>query len=55
MIISNSMVAIGLAYRNLNMSFKNRRSELSSVSISVILATYMAYKDFFNERKQLKI
>ena len=124
MIISNSMVAIGLAYRNLNTSFKNRRSEvevklslgsdikdaskgiiresikmaiiptidsaktlgivslpgmmtglilggaspliaikfqimvtfmiLSSVSISVIMATYMAYKDFFNDRKQLK-
>ncbi|MGL4913051.1 MAG: ABC transporter permease [Romboutsia sp.] len=124
MIISNSMVAIGLAYRNLNTSFKNRRSEvevklslgsdikdaskgiiresikiaiiptidsaktlgivslpgmmtglilggaspliaikfqimvtfmiLSSVSISVIMATYMAYNDFFNNRKQLK-
>jgi putative ABC transport system permease protein len=124
MIVSNSMVAIGLAYRNLNTSFKNRRNEvevklslgsdindaakeiikdsvkmaiiptidsaktlgivslpgmmtglilggvspiiaikfqimvtfmiLSSVSIAVIIAVYLAYKDFFNQRKQLK-
>lgn len=124
MIVSNSMVAIGLAYRNLNTSFKNRRNEvevklslgsdindaskkiikdsvkmaiiptidsaktlgivslpgmmtglilggvspiiaikfqimvtfmiLSSVSIAVIIAVYLAYRDFFNQRKQLK-
>ncbi|MGL5087448.1 MAG: ABC transporter permease [Clostridium sp.] len=124
MVVSNSMVAIGLAYKNLNDSFKNRRAEvevklslgadikvaskdiirdsikismiptidsaktlgivalpgmmtglilagtspllaikfqimvtfmiLSSSSISTMIATYMAYKDFFNERKQLK-
>lgn len=125
MIVSNSMVAIGLSYRNLNTSFKNRRAEvevklslgadikesskdiiresiklaiiptidsaktlgivslpgmmtglilggvppmeaikfqimvtfmiLSSASISTLIATYLCYKDFFNNRKQLKI
>lgn len=125
MVISNSMVAIGLSYRNLNNNFKNKREEvevklslgadikeaskeilrdsikiaiiptidsaktlgivslpgmmtglilggtspliaikfqimvtfmiLSSSSISTMLATYICYKDFFNERKQLKI
>ncbi len=28
---------------------------LSATSISTIIATYLCYKDFFNERKQLKI
>ena len=125
MIISNSMIAIGLSYRNLNSSFKNKREEvevklslgadvkeaskgilrdsvkvaiiptidsaktlgivslpgmmtglilagvaplmaikfqimvtfmlLSASSIATIIATYLCYKDFFNERKQLKI
>lgn len=125
MIISNSMVAIGLSYRNLNNSFKNRKSEvevklslgsdildaskdiiresiktsilptidsaktlgivslpgmmtglilggvsplvaikfqimvtfmiLASTSVSSIIATYISYRYFFNERKQLKI
>ncbi|MDQ0151312.1 ABC transporter permease [Eubacterium multiforme] len=125
MIISNSMIAIGLSYRNLNSSFKNKREEvevklslgadvkeasksilrdsvkvaiiptidsaktlgivslpgmmtglilagvaplmaikfqimvtfmlLSASSISTIIATYLCYKDFFNERKQLNI
>lgn len=125
MVVSNSMVAIGLSYRNLNNSFKNRRSEvevklslgadireassevlresikiailptidsaktlgivslpgmmtglilagasplmaikfqimvtfmiLSSSSISTMMATYLSYKSFFNERKQFKI
>lgn len=124
MVVSNSMVAIGLSYRNLNNAFVNRRSEvevklslgadikeaskeiiresiklaiiptidsaktlgivslpgmmtglilggaspliaikfqimvtfmmLSASSISTIIATYLAYKRFFNERKQLK-
>ncbi|MDK2564983.1 ABC transporter permease [Romboutsia sedimentorum] len=27
---------------------------LSSVSIAVIIAAYLAYRDFFNQRKQLK-
>lgn len=124
MVVSNAMVAIGLSYRNLNTSFKNRRGEvevklslgadinvaakdiirdsikismlptidsakalgivalpgmmtglilagesplmaikfqimvtfmiLSSSSIATMIATYMSYKDFFNERKQLK-
>lgn len=123
MIVSNSMVAIGLSYRNLNTSFKNRRGEvevklslgadineaskdiirdsikismiptidsakalgivalpgmmtglilagssplvaikfqimvtfmiLSSSSVATMIATYMSYKHFFNERKQL--
>lgn len=122
MVVSNSMVAIGLSYRNLNNSFKNRRAEvevklslgasvreassdviresikiaiiptidsaktlgivalpgmmtglilagssplmaikfqimvtfmiLSSSSISTMMATYLAYKSFFNERCQ---
>lgn len=125
MVVSNAMVAIGLSYRNLNTSFKNRRGEvevklslgadinvaskdiikdsikismlptidsakalgivalpgmmtglilagispliaikfqimvtfmiLSSSSIATMIATYMAYKHFFNERKQLKV
>lgn len=124
MVISNSMIAIGLSYRNLNTSFRNKRAEvevklslgadinvaskdiiresikmsilpsidsaktlgivslpgmmtglilggvspliairfqimvtfmiLSSTSISTMMATYMSYKDFFNDRKQLK-
>lgn len=123
MVVSNSMVAIGLSYRNLNNAFKNRRAEvevklslgadireasseiiresvkisiiptidsaktlgivslpgmmtglilagssplmaikfqimvtfmiLSSSSISTIMATYLAYKSFYNQRKQL--
>lgn len=123
MVVSNSMVAIGLSYRNLNNAFKNKRAEvevklslgadirdastdviresikisiiptidsaktlgivslpgmmtglilagssplmaikfqimvtfmiLSSSSISTIMATYLAYKSFYNERKQL--
>lgn len=125
MVVSNSMVAIGLSYRNLNNSFKNRRAEvevklslgadireassevvresikiaiiptidsaktlgivslpgmmtglilagtsplmaikfqimvtfmiLSSASISTMMATYLSYKSFFNDRKQFKI
>ncbi|MGL6104963.1 ABC transporter permease [Romboutsia sp.] len=125
MVVSNSMVAIGLSYRNLNTSFRSRRSEvevklslgsdiknasktiiresikvsimpsidsaktlgivslpgmmtglilggaspllaikfqimvtfmiLSSTSISSIIATYISYKHFFNERKQLNV
>lgn len=125
MIISNSMIAIGLSYTNLNNSFKNKREEvevklslgadvkeasksilrdsvkvaiiptidsaktlgivslpgmmtglilagvspltaikfqimvtfmlLSASAVSTIIATYLYYKDFFNERKQLKI
>lgn len=125
MVISNSMVAIGLSYRNLGNSFKNRLNEvevklslgsdiyaaskdilrdsiktsmlpsidsaktlgivslpgmmtglilggtspliaikfqimvtfmiLSSTSISSMIATYIAYKSFFNERKQVQI
>lgn len=123
MVISNSMVAIGLSYRNLSNSFSNKRSEvevklslgsevktassdiiresikmsvlptidsaktlgivslpgmmtglilggvspliairfqimvtfmlLSATSISAMIATYLSYKSFFNERKQL--
>lgn len=125
MIISNSMVAIGLSYKNLNNSFRTKREEvevklslgadineaskdilresikiaisptidsaktlgivslpgmmtglilagtspmmaikfqimvtfmiLASSSIAVIMATYMSYKYFFNDRKQLKL
>lgn len=125
MIISNSMVAISLTYKNLNTNIKNRRNEieiklslgadigeaskdiirdciktaiipsidsaktlgivalpgmmtglilggaspivaikfqimvtfmiLSSVSIAIIISTYMSYKHFFNERKQMKL
>ncbi len=125
MIVSNSMVAISLTYKNLNSSFKNRKSEvevklslgadigqaskdiirecvktsiipsidsaktlgivslpgmmtglilggaspmlaikfqimvtfmiLSSVSVSTIISTYISYKHFFNERKQINI
>ena len=125
MVVSNAMVAIGLCYRNLNSSFKNRRAEvevklslgadikaaskdvlresvklamiptidsaktlgivalpgmmtglilagaspimaikfqimvtfmiLSSSSLAAIIATYLAYKSFFNHRKQLSI
>lgn len=125
MLVSNAMVAIGLSYRNLNNSFKIRRTEveiklslgadikeaskdiihesirisiiptidsaktlgivslpgmmtglilggaspmeaikfqimvtfmvLSSASIATLIATYLCYKDFFNERKQFKI
>ena len=124
MIVSNSMIAIGLSYTNLRTSFKIRRSEvevklslgadiniaskdivresikmaiipsldsaktlgivslpgmmtglilagsspltaikfqimvtfmiLSSASVSTLIATYFSYKDFFNDRKQLK-
>lgn len=123
MVVSNSMVAIGLSYRNLNNAFKNRRGEvevklslgadireasseviresikisilptidsaktlgivslpgmmtglilagasplmaikfqimvtfmlLSSTSLSTMIATYLSYKSFYNERKQL--
>lgn len=123
MVVSNSMVAIGLSYRNLNNSFRNRRAEievklslsanireasreviresiklsiiptidsaktlgivslpgmmtglilagtspimaikfqimvtfmiLSSASISTMIATYLAYKSFYNQRGQL--
>ena len=125
MIISNSMISIGLSYTNLNNSFKNKREEvevklslgadvkeasksilrdsvkvaiiptidsaktlgivslpgmmtglilagvspltaikfqimvtfmlLAASAVSTIIATYLCYKDFFNERKQLKI
>lgn len=125
MVVSNAMVAIGLSYRNLNVSFKNRQAEveaklslgadinesskdiiresikvaiiptidsaktlgivtlpgmmtglilggaspieaikfqimvtfmtLSSASITTLIATYLCYKKFFNDRKQLKI
>lgn len=125
MIISNSMIAIGISYRNLNNSFKNKREEievklslgadislaaneviresikisilptldsaktlgivalpgmmtglilagtsplmaikfqimvtfmiLSSTSIATMLATYLSYKSFFNERKQIRV
>ncbi|MEG2251119.1 MAG: iron export ABC transporter permease subunit FetB [Peptostreptococcaceae bacterium] len=125
MIISNSMVAISLTYKNLNANIKNRKSEievklslgadigeaskdiirdciktaiipsidsaktlgivalpgmmtglilggaspivaikfqimvtfmiLSSVSIAIIISTYMSYKHFFNERKQINL
>lgn len=125
MVVSNSMVAIGLSYRNLNNAFKTRRAEvevklslgadikeaskeilresvkiailptidsaktlgivslpgmmtglilagtsplvaikfqimvtfmiLSAASISTMIATYLSYGSFFNERKQLKI
>lgn len=125
MVVSNSMVAIGLSYRNLNTSFRSRRNEvevklslgsdikeaskniiresikvsiiptidsaktlgivslpgmmtglilggaspllaikfqimvtfmiISSTSISSMIATYISYKHFFNERKQLNI
>lgn len=125
MVVSNSMVAIGLSYRNLSNSFKARRTEievklslgadmkdassdvikesikisiiptidsaktlgivslpgmmtglilagesplmaikfqimvtfmiLSSASISTMMATYLAYKGFYNKRKQLNI
>ena len=125
MVISNAMVAIGISYRNLNNSFKNRREEvevklslgadikeaasgilresikiaiiptidsaktlgivslpgmmtglilagasplmaikfqimvtfmiISSSSIATMMATYLCYRAFFNERKQLKI
>lgn len=125
MVVSNSMVAIGLSYRNLNNAFKNRRAEvevklslgadikeaskdilresvklaiiptidsaktlgivslpgmmtglilagtspliaikfqimvtfmiLSSSSVATMMATYLSYKSFFNDRKQLKI
>lgn len=124
MIISNAMIAIGLSYKNLSNSFKNRRAEvevklslgadvkeasydiiresikiaimptldsaktlgivalpgtmtglilagtsplvaikfqimvtfmiLSSSSVATVLATYMSYKTYFNQRKQLK-
>jgi len=124
MVVSNAMVAIGLSYRNLNNSFKNRREEvevklslgadikeassgilresikiaiiptidsaktlgivslpgmmtglilagasplmaikfqimvtfmiISSSSIATMMATYLCYRAFFNERKQLK-
>lgn len=123
MVVSNSMVAIGISYRNLNNCFKNKREEvevklslganikeasksilresikiaiiptidsaktlgivslpgmmtglilagtspllaikfqimvtfmiLSSSSVAVIIATYLSYKYFFNDRKQL--
>lgn len=125
MVVSNSMIAIGLSYRNLNNAFKNRRAEvevklslgadikeaskgmlgesikiaimpsidsaktlgivslpgmmtglilagsspllaikfqimvtfmiLSSSSIATMIATYLSYKYFFNERKQFRI
>lgn len=125
MVVSNSMVAIGLSYRNLNNAFKNRRAEvevklslgadikeaskdilresvklaiiptidsaktlgivslpgmmtglilagtspliaikfqimvtfmiLSASSVATMMATYLSYRSFFNERKQLKI
>ena len=125
MVVSNSMIAIGLSYRNLNNSFKNRRAEvevklslgadireassgvlresikiailptidsaktlgivslpgmmtglilagasplmaikfqimvtfmiLSSSSIATMMATYLGYKSFFNDRKQFRI
>ncbi|MGL5346660.1 MAG: ABC transporter permease [Peptostreptococcaceae bacterium] len=125
MVVSNSMVAIGLSYRNLNTSFRSRINEvevklslgsdikeaskniiresvkvsimptidsaktlgivslpgmmtglilggaspllaikfqimvtfmiISSTSISSMIATYISYKHFFNERKQLNI
>lgn len=125
MVVSNSMVAIGLSYRNINNCFRNRREEvevklslgadiseaskeilresikiaiiptidsaktlgivslpgmmtglilagtsplvaikfqimvtfmiLSSSTIATLIATYLCYKDFFNERKQLNL
>ncbi len=125
MVVSNSMVAVGLSYRNLNTNFRNRKNEvevklslgsdisdaskdiirecvklsiipsidsaktlgivslpgmmtglilggvspiiaikfqiivtfmiLSSTSISTIIATYIAYRHFFNDRKQLNV
>lgn len=48
MVVSNSMVAIGLAYRNLNDSFKNRRAEIE-VKLSLGADIKIASKDIIRD------
>lgn len=48
MVVSNSMVAVGLAYRNLNNSFKSRRDEVE-VKLSLGADIKEASKDILRE------
>lgn len=54
MIVSNSMVAIGLSYVNLNNSFKNRRSEVE-VKLSLGADINEASKDIIRECMKMAI
>lgn len=52
MVVSNAMVAIGLCYRNLNNSFKNRRTEVE-VKLSLGADIKAASKDVSRESVKL--
>jgi len=54
MVVSNSMIAIGLSYRNLNTSFKNRRGEVE-VKLSLGSDIELASKDIIRESIKLSI
>lgn len=54
MIVSNSMIAIGLSYRNLNNSFKNRRAEVE-VKLSLGADIKEASKDIIRESIKISI
>lgn len=54
MVVSNSMVAIGLSYRNLNNAFKSRRAEVE-VKLSLGADIKEASKDILRESVKLAI
>lgn len=54
MVVSNSMVAINLSYRNLNNSFKARRTEVE-VKLSLGATTKIASKEILKESIKLSI
>lgn len=54
MVVSNSMVAIGLSYRNLNNSFKNKRAEVE-VKLSLGADIDEASKDIIRESIKISI
>lgn len=54
MVVSNSMVAIGLSYKNINNSFRNRRDEVE-VKLSLGSDINVAAKDIIRESIKLSI
>lgn len=54
MVVSNSMIAIGLSYRNLNTSFKNRREEVE-VKLSLGSDPHLASKEIIRDSIKLSI
>lgn len=54
MVVSNSMIAIGLSYKNINSSFRNRREEVE-VKLSLGSDINVASKDIIRESIKLSI